>query len=143
MKKYAFATRRIALLASVTTMLWAAPSHAQASDAGNPMEDTTSGDEIVVTARKREESLLDVPIAVNAFNSASIQDKMAQDISDLADFTPGFQIQEAFGRDGDRPVMRGASNILSPTARSAFSSTAHPISGIFHRSTSRISSASR
>ena len=112
MKKYAFATRRIALLASVTTMLWAAPSHAQASDAGNPMGDTTSGDEIVVTARKREESLLDVPIAVNAFNSASIQDKMAQDISDLADFTPGFQIQEAFGRDGDRPVMRGASNIL-------------------------------
>lgn len=70
------------------------------------------GDAIVVTARKRSESLLEVPIAVSAFNNATIQDKLAQNISDLAAFTPGFQIQESFGRSGDRPVMRGASNIL-------------------------------
>ncbi|PTD26622.1 TonB-dependent receptor [Sphingomonas fennica] len=104
--------RRIALLLSGTaSALVAMPAAAQTADAA-----TTAGaageETIVVTARKREETLLEVPIAVKAFSSASIQDKLAQDIVDLADFTPGFQIQEAFGRDGDRPVMRGASNIL-------------------------------
>jgi iron complex outermembrane receptor protein len=67
---------------------------------------------IIVTARKRQETILDVPIAISAFNSASMQDRLVQDVSDIADFTPGFQINESFGRDSDRPVMRGASNIL-------------------------------
>ena len=87
----------------------AAAAQTGTRDAGNG---AGIGDAIIVTARKQAETLYEVPIAVSAFNSASIQDKMAQDITDLAEFTPGFQIQEAFGRDGDRPVMRGASNIL-------------------------------
>jgi outer membrane receptor protein involved in Fe transport len=36
---------------------------------------------------------------------------MANSITDLAAFTPGLQIEESFGRSGDRPVIRGASNI--------------------------------
>src|SRR5690606_35072979 len=68
--------------------------------------------EIIVTARRREETILDVPIAVSAFSSEAIEDRLVQDITDLADFTPGLQIQDAFGRSGDRPVIRGASNIL-------------------------------
>ena len=104
--------RRLALMISgAAVALMTAPASAQ-TNAPPAAETGDDGDMIVVTARKREETLLDVPIAVNAFNSASIEDKLAQDIGDLADFTPGFQIQEAFGRDGDRPVMRGASNIL-------------------------------
>ena len=30
----------------------------------------------------------------------------------MSAFTPGFQQQQAFGRDGDRPIIRGTSNIL-------------------------------
>lgn len=109
----AFSARKAALLLSGTMLaLTATPAWAQDSNTAPVAEEAESGDAIVVTARKREETLLDVPIAVNAFNSAAIQDKMAQDITDLAEFTPGFQIQEAFGRGNDRPVMRGASNIL-------------------------------
>ncbi|WP_176593932.1 TonB-dependent receptor [Sphingobium sp. EM0848] len=114
MKKSAFSARRIALIIS-TAILASAAMPASAQDAANDPGASASADSqdaIVVTARKRAETLLEVPIAVNAFNSALIQDKMAQNITDLAAFTPGFQIQQSFGRGGDRPVMRGASNIL-------------------------------
>lgn len=113
MKHPAMSTRRLALLLSGAAVALAATTPAAAQDSDQPLAETGgNGDLIVVTARKRAETLLNVPIAVNAFNSAAIDDRLAQDITDLADFTPGFQIQEAFGRDGDRPVMRGASNIL-------------------------------
>lgn len=109
MTKMSVAGRKFALLlsgAAVAVSLLPAAATAQ-SDA-----DLAEADAIVVTARKRAETIQDVPIAVNAFNSASLQDKMANNITDIADFTPGFQIRESFGRDSDRPVMRGASNIL-------------------------------
>ncbi len=115
MKKSYFSARGAALLASgAVAALLAASANAQQADPGQDaaVVSASEGDAIIVTARKREETLLDVPIAVNAFSSAAIEDRMVQDVSDLADFTPGFQIQESFGRNGDRPVMRGASNIL-------------------------------
>lgn len=71
-----------------------------------------SGDGIVVTARRREESLLEVPIAVSAVTGQAMKDHQIQDITDIADFVPGLQISEAFGRSADRPVIRGASNLL-------------------------------
>ncbi|WP_380875779.1 TonB-dependent receptor [Sphingomonas sp. DBB INV C78] len=112
MRRSEFPALKLALRLSVAAMaLGAMPALAQ-TDTGQPAAEEDTGDAIVVTARKRSETLLEVPIAVSAFNDASIKDKMAQDITDLADYTPGFQIQEAFGREGDRPVMRGASNIL-------------------------------
>lgn len=103
---------RASLLA--VTILGSAPAFAQGAPTATepPATAANSADSIVVTARKREETVLDVPIAVSAFSQARIEDKLAQNITDLAEFTPGLQIQEAFGRDGDRPVMRGASNIL-------------------------------
>lgn len=75
-------------------------------------DDATEVEEIVVTARKREEALKDVPISVSAFGSEVLEQKGAQNLVDVAEFTPGVQIQPAFGRDSDRPVIRGASNIL-------------------------------
>lgn len=108
---------RASLLAA--TVLSAAPVFAQseaptqpAAASAAPHEATSDIADIVVTARKRSETVLNVPIAVSAFSQARIEDKLAQTITDLAVFTPGLQIQEAFGRNGDRPVIRGASNIL-------------------------------
>ena len=69
--------------------------------------------ELVVTARKVEEKIKDVPVAVSSFSANTIEQRLVQDLSDLSAFTPGFQINEAFGRQGDRPVIRGASNILT------------------------------
>ncbi|MGJ8563025.1 MAG: TonB-dependent receptor [Alphaproteobacteria bacterium] len=69
-------------------------------------------DEIIVTARKKAESLQEVPLSVSAFSEAVLEDANIFDVMELSDFTPGFQQQQAFGRDGDRPIIRGTSNIL-------------------------------
>lgn len=107
--------RRLPLLIAVSMFgLTSTAAVAQAGDAPPAQQQAQSqgGSEIVVTARKREETLQDVPVSVSAFSSQRIEDRLATDIVDLADFTPGFQIQQSFGRSGDRPVIRGASNIL-------------------------------
>ncbi|MDX2236812.1 MAG: TonB-dependent receptor [Hyphomonadaceae bacterium] len=94
-------------------LFWSAAVVAIAAGvAAPPVAVAQDGEEIVVTARKREEALQDVPIAVTAFSENLIDDRLIQNTTDLAAFTPGFQFNEAFGRDGDRPVIRGTSNIL-------------------------------
>ena len=51
-------------------------------------------EEIVVTARKREESLQDVGLAVSALNKTEIQRMFARDISDLASVSPNLIIDD-------------------------------------------------
>ena len=67
-------------------------------------------DEIVVTARKQEERLQDVPISVSAFRSEDLEERNARDIFDLSNFTPGFSFERInrYGVQGgvSRPVIR-------------------------------------
>ncbi len=51
-------------------------------------------EEIVVTARKREESLQDVGLAVSALNKTEISRMFARDLSDLASVSPNLIIDE-------------------------------------------------
>lgn len=74
-------------------------------------------EEILVTARKREESIQDVPISISAFSADDIEALGSRNLSDLSDFTPGFTFETFGGRRGaegdvSRPVIRGQSNII-------------------------------
>ncbi|MCB1623845.1 MAG: TonB-dependent receptor [Pseudomonadales bacterium] len=73
-------------------------------------------EEIVITARKQEERLQDVPIAVAAFTSEQLEERGARDMYDVTRFTPGFSFEKTnrYGVQGgvSRPVIRGMSNIL-------------------------------
>jgi iron complex outermembrane receptor protein len=69
-----------------------AVSHAQSGRA------TASLEEIVVTARKREESLQEVPIAVTAFSEAALESIGVQRLEDVALRTPGLQFSEQAGQ---------------------------------------------
>ncbi|MBM4224629.1 MAG: hypothetical protein FJ167_07525, partial [Gammaproteobacteria bacterium] len=60
-----------------------AQSGSGASEGGLSLE------EIVVTARKREESLQDVPIAVTAFSAEDISNRQVNSLDDIAKFAPG------------------------------------------------------
>ena len=51
-------------------------------------------EEIVVTARKTEENLQDVPIAVTAFTGEFFQESGLVEFSDIGKLTPNFDIQE-------------------------------------------------
>jgi len=68
-------------------------------------------EEIVVTSRKREESLLDVPLSITALTSADLEIKGIRDFKDVIDFTPGFFFAEHSVGRGDRSnrllVVRG------------------------------------
>ena len=74
--------------------------------------------EIVVTARKREEALQDVPLTVTAVGAVKIEELGIKDSRELALFVPGFSNVASFGRNSsERPTIRGQSNILgSPNA---------------------------
>ena len=75
-------------------------------------------EEIIVTARKREESVQDIPIAVSAFTADDIRELGLQSVDDLALFTPGFSFQSGFGRSPsqDRPAVRGQTTIINGIA---------------------------
>jgi iron complex outermembrane recepter protein len=54
-------------------------------------------EEVVVTARKRTESLQDVPMAVSAFNAAQLQDAQISGMEDLQRMTPNVTLTETSG----------------------------------------------
>ncbi len=68
-------------------------------------------EEVVVTARKREEALLDVPLAITALSAGDIEAKGLTEFKDVIDFTPGFFFAEHSVGRGDRSnrllVVRG------------------------------------
>lgn len=79
----------------------------------------TLGDAIVVTARRREENMMSVPIAVAVMSSAAIEATGANDLNDVAQFTPGLFIKpQGAGTSVDRSqarlVFRGLSTSEGP-----------------------------
>lgn len=70
-------------------------------------------DTIVVTSRKREENLQDVPLSVTAVTSNQIERGNYVGIEDVAQFVPGFEMDRSFQRSFERPVIRGKSIILT------------------------------
>jgi len=50
-------------------------------------------DEVVVTARKREESLQDIPIAITAFDRGDIEQFDIRQLENVADLTAGFEFK--------------------------------------------------
>ena len=68
---------------------------------------TANTDEITVTARKREESLQDVPISISVFNDKAMRDRNIGSAYDLSAFTPNFSFSPNLGRRLDVPNIRG------------------------------------
>ena len=58
-------------------------------------QDGLSVEEIVVTARRREESILDTPIAITAVSSEDLEKKGITNFNQLADSTPGVNLSNA------------------------------------------------
>ena len=75
-------------------------------------------DEVVVTARKREERLQDVPLTISVVSGEAIARANLVNVSDLAAQTPGFSFRQGFGRTGGgggagvRPSVRGMSSVV-------------------------------
>ncbi|WP_370305528.1 TonB-dependent receptor [Sinimarinibacterium flocculans] len=64
-------------------------------------------EEIVVTARRREENLLDVPASVSAFSTAQLEQRGTQDIIELSQLVPNVTLE----------VSRSSNTTLTPFIR--------------------------
>ena len=99
--------RKLGMRASVFGLLGVVvlaplPAFAQAAA---PQASANSGDEIVVTAQRREERSLDVPVTVTSLSAAALQTANIQDLADIAKITPGLRFDFASGYS--QPTIRG------------------------------------
>jgi len=67
-------------------------------------------DTIVVTARQREESIQEIPIAVTAFSAENIARRGIADLNDVARFTAGFAFEDFEGGNAN-PTIRGQTTL--------------------------------
>jgi iron complex outermembrane receptor protein len=66
-------------------------------------------EEIIITARKRDESLLDVPVAVNVFTAAQIEAAGIQRPQDFIDLTPNVSLVQTQNQGTSFVTVRGIS----------------------------------
>jgi iron complex outermembrane receptor protein len=93
--------KRNCLSLMIGMLLATGPVLAQDAPQGTPAAGRTASatnlDSITVTARKREETLQEVPVAVTAFTSEALDKMNVQDISDLDGQVPNLTIYAARG----------------------------------------------
>ena len=63
-------------------------------------------EEVVVSATKKEQSVQDVPVSIEAFTAEDIDKNLVEDFSDLAEVVPGLIVDKALG-SGSAYSMRG------------------------------------
>ena len=102
------AGRRVLLTSTILTTLAAGAALAQPA-AGPSLaaaEEAGAIAEVIVTARRREESLQSTPVTVTAFAGEELQAKGVTDVSRLLQISPGVNF-DAFPRAAPRPFFRG------------------------------------
>ncbi|WP_338240800.1 TonB-dependent receptor [Aurantiacibacter hainanensis] len=75
----------------------AVPAHAQQAGDEAPQAEEAEAGTIIVTARRREERLVDVPVAVTTFGEQELQRRGSVDITDIAQVTPNTTLEESRG----------------------------------------------
>jgi iron complex outermembrane recepter protein len=127
-------TMKLALAASsALTMFAAMPAMAQDAEAQAQAAEPAASDagDIVVTARRMEESLQDVPISITVFNQAQLDNRNIVNSADLAIYTPSLSINNRFGAEKASFIIRGFVQDLAtqPSVGVYFADVVAPRSG--------------
>jgi len=97
---------RPVLLAIGVALIWGMPAQAQEDSA--PAASAGDSNDIIVTARRREESLQDTPIAITAVSATMLENKASVNIGDLQGAAPGLLItQQNSGAQAANISIRG------------------------------------
>ncbi|MBM0104017.1 TonB-dependent receptor [Steroidobacter sp. S1-65] len=90
MSAFASCGARLSIAAILATQL-PLPANAQSASAGS--DESASGIEsVVVTARRREESLQDVPVAISALTADQLQTQNVRTLEDMTAFAPNIKV---------------------------------------------------
>ncbi len=82
------------LLASVAATAVSVPAYAQTPQAASAER---TDDDIIVTARKREENLIDVPLPVSVATAAQLARDQIYNVTDLQRITPALEVSQTSG----------------------------------------------
>ena len=77
--------------------------------------DASGMEEVVVTARRVEERLQDVPISITVFNQQQLNNRNITTASDLATYTPSLSTDKRFGPDQTSFSIRGFTQEIRTT----------------------------
>ena len=84
-----------------------APQHVLAQDIASPQADEAEAGDIIVTARKRNESILKVPVVLTAITQAELERFASDDLYTVAQNVPGLLIGTSLAANGLQVSMRG------------------------------------
>ena len=100
------------LAASALVMFCTTPAFAQtaAPAAAQEAEEENADSDIVVTASKRETTLLDTPIAVSVTSGKTIQDAQIRDLIDLQTVVPSLRVSQLQSSANTNFIIRGFGN---------------------------------
>jgi outer membrane receptor protein involved in Fe transport len=72
-----------------------------------PADDAGEGESIVVTATRRDTTLMNTPINIAAIGNEQLERQRIDDLRDIADFTPGVTISDTGAGSAGTVVLRG------------------------------------
>lgn len=125
------ASRASRLLATSLVALAIAAPHGVAQDAPEPVAEEDQAarlNTVTVTARRKEESLQDVPVSVSAFSGEDLKERSIEDISTVSDFTPNLTFDTA----GNAAATSALAQVfIRGIGQSDFLPTADPGVGIY------------
>ena len=113
--------RRLVLGTSLAAVL-ALPAVAQAQDAAPPPEEelatpaadaaeqSDQGNDIIVTATKREQTLQEIPVAVSVTTAETIERAQIRDLKDLASVVPSLRVSQQASATNTNFIIRGFGN---------------------------------
>ncbi|MEO6717652.1 MAG: TonB-dependent receptor [Novosphingobium sp.] len=121
------AVRKFALAASALTSLLSVPALAQSGQSPQ-VADEGSGNDIIVTARRMEEKLQDVPISITVFNQEQLTARNITNSSELATYTPSLTLNSRYGPEKASFAIRGFQQDLNtlPTVGVYFAEVVAP-----------------
>ncbi|MCT2559171.1 TonB-dependent receptor [Tsuneonella sp. YG55] len=108
---------RFTLLAGAAALALPGIAHAQSAEAQEQVDvdsdsfpvasDAETGNQIVVTATKREQTLQDVPVAVSVTTAETIERAQIRDVTDLASVVPSLRVTQSQSQFATTYSIRG------------------------------------
>ncbi|HUD94005.1 TonB-dependent receptor [Sphingobium sp.] len=102
---------RLVLLSTAAVWVTLMPQmvSAQTADQSAEQSDNMATEAIIVTARRREEAISDVPISISAFSGDQLETKTVMSVADLTKITPGLNISGGGAKANPFITIRGQS----------------------------------
>lgn len=98
------------LCASATPAIAFAQDAAPADDSAVAVDDTDYGNDIIVTASKRSQTLQDTPVAVSVTSAAQLEESQIRDLIDLQSSVPSLRVSQLQSSANTNFIIRGFGN---------------------------------